>query len=127
MFLKNFKKKDSVVYINKTRIKITPVTYDEMLEVIFLILPYLKLVRVIKEEHQSITTDPTLFFDIVQNLILQLNRRDLNRILQILLRKDGGFVNQISHVDFIRALPVLIRENKLIDTVFILRNLGAFE
>lgn len=97
-----------------------------MLDVIFLILPYLKLVRVIKQEKQSIM-EPGLFFDVIDNLIKQLNRQDLNKALMILTKQDEEFVKTLSHEDFIKILPVLIKENHFVETMFILRNLGMFD
>jgi len=124
--LKKVEKPDNTFIINKRQITILPVTYDETLEVVFLLLPYIKMVRVIKEEHKS-NLDPIIFFDIVENLILQLRRQDINKILQILLKQDEGFVSELTTEDFVRLAPIFIRINHLIEVMFILRNLGAFE
>lgn len=129
-FLKNKQKKpiqpDNIITLKGKKITITPGTYDEVLEVVFLLLPYLKLVRVIKTEHKS-NLEPEIFFDIVENLILQLKRKDLNRILQVLLKQDEQFVSQLTGEDLVRIAPILMKENHLIEIMLILRNLGAFE
>ncbi len=120
------KKPDNTFTINNREITILPATYDEVLEVVFLLLPYLKMVRVIKEQHKS-NLDPVIFFDIVENLILQLSRKDANKILQILLKQDEEFVSIMTVKDVVTLAPILIKVNNLIETMFILRNLGAFE
>jgi hypothetical protein len=112
--------------INNRQITIVPATYDEVLEVVFLLLPYLKMVRVVKEEHKS-NLDPVIFFDIVENLILQLRRQDINKILQIFLKQDEEFVSKITADDLVKLAPIIIRVNNLIEIMFLMRNLGAFE
>lgn len=130
--LKFLKKKTEIVEkvptfkINNRAIEITPVSYDEILEVVFLLLPYIKLVRVVKAEHKS-NLDPVIFFDIVENLILQLNRKDFNRILVLTTHQDEEFINTLTHKDLIMIAPTIITVNHLIETMFLLRNLGAFE
>jgi len=129
---KKFQKKEqtetsvSKLYIKERFIIITPISYEELLEVVFLILPYLKLVKVIRNEKQSAVT-ADIFFDVINNLILQLNRKDLNRALQLLTRQDETFVNSLTAEDLLKMLPLIIRENKLIDVFFVMRSLGAFE
>lgn len=130
-FLKKIGKKknltpDNVIKVAGEKITILPVSYDEILEVVFLLLPYIKMVRVIKDEHKS-SLDPVIFFDIVENLIMQLNKKSLSRILVIFLKRDEVFVANLTNKDLVRLAPIIIRENGLIETMFLMRNLGAFE
>jgi len=94
--------------------------------VVFLLLPYIKMVRVVKEEHKS-NLDPVIFFDIIENLILQLHLKDINKILQIFLKQDEEFVSTLTAQDFVRIAPIIIRINNLVEVMFLMRNLGAFE
>jgi len=112
--------------INDRQVQITPISYNEMLDVIFLILPYLKLIRVIKQEHESIM-DPGLFFDVIESMVNQLNRRDLTKILVILIKQDEQFCSTLTHKELIMMLPTLIMENDFIDTMQLLKGLGVFE
>ena len=111
--------------INKRKVTIKPVPYSGMLEVVFLILPYLKMVRVIKDEHKSFM-EPDIFFDVIENLILQLKPKDLSRVLQIFLDQDEEFVSVLTNKDLVMLAPIIIRENNIVETMLLLRSLGAF-
>lgn len=102
-------------------------SYEDTLEVVFLLLPYLKLVTVVREKKKNGDYPIDVFFDVVENLIMQLRRQDLNKALRLILKKDEAFVSNITGPELVRCLPIIIKANNFIDLFFLMRSLGAFD
>jgi hypothetical protein len=121
--LKKIKNKKSFL-INGRIIKITPLTFDEMFEVVFLILPYIKTFILAKMQVDETATPSDVYFDIIQNAVSQLNRKDAEKAMSIFLHQDIEFVEQMKFKDFQRMMPTIIRVNDLYETFIHLYNLG---
>jgi hypothetical protein len=121
--LKKIKNKKSFL-INGRIVKITPLTFDEMFEVVFLILPYIKTFILAKMQVDETATPSDVYFDIIQNAVSQLNRKDAEKAMSIFLHQDIEFVEQMKFKDFQRMMPTIIRVNDLYETFIHLYNLG---
>jgi len=121
--LKKIKNKKSFL-INGRIVKITPLTFDEMFEVVFLILPYIKTFILAKMQIDETATPSDVYFDIIQNAVSQLNRKDAEKAMSIFLHQDIEFVEQMKFKDFQRMMPTIIRVNDLYETFIHLYNLG---
>lgn len=116
----------NIVFLNKQKIAITAVTFDELLEVAFLFSPYLKAAIKMREEYKS-EGDAFAFFDVVQNIVTQLNVADFNKSIQILLKLPEESVKELTANDIVKILPIIIQENDLVSVFFSMRSLGLFE
>jgi hypothetical protein len=121
--IKKFRKR-STFFINKRFVKITPLTFEEMLEVVFLILPYIKTFILAKQQVSEDSTPSDIYFDILHNSVSQLGKQDANRVMCLLLHQDKEFVETLSFKDFQRMVSAIIRENELYETFIHLHNLG---
>lgn len=111
--------------VNERVITISPISFEKMLEVVFLILPYLKMVKIVKEEYKT-DDDAFVFFDVIENLLLHLDKENIVKALSILLNQDIEFTKTITHVQALQIMPLIIDQNDLIETFYLLRELGAF-
>jgi hypothetical protein len=124
--LKKWQRKKTFL-INKRIVKIKPLTFDEMLEVVFLLLPYLKIIKLAKQEIDEDATPSDIYYDVLHNGIVQMSRTDASRAVMILLHQDLKFVEEMAFKDFQRILPTVVRENDLIETFLHLNSLGLIE
>ena len=96
------------------------------MEVVFLVLPYMK--GFMKSRKMIADETPVdLYFDIVSNIFQQVNRNHLTKILTIVLHENEDFCSGLIYADFVRVLPSVIRENRFSETFQILLALGVFD
>ncbi len=98
-------------------------TLDEFLEVLFLFLPYLSLIRRVKKEYKE-QQDGNLLFFMIQTLISEMDRKDLNKIFTILLKQDAS---KMALSDFIKKIPDIISQNNLVELYLISKQLKIIE
>lgn len=120
------KKKQNRFYINNREIVITSATFDEMVDVIFTISPYLKAFIAAKVELKA-GSAADVYFDVVMNILDHLGRKDFIKTVAILLHQDIEFVETLQFADVVKVIPAIVRENKLSEVFQILRLLGAFD
>lgn len=94
---------------NKNIRKLTP---EELIKLCFLILPYLKIIKVIKDEYNS-NSSVDLFKDIVENIISQVDETNLDKCLKLIYYKKPTIK------DLILDLPYFIHKNNLVE-IFVL-------
>lgn len=112
--------------INHKTITITPLTFEEVLEVVFLVLPYMKGFLAARRQIAD-ETPVDLYFDIISNIFEQVSRDNLNKILTIILHENEQFCREVTYAEFMKILPAVIRENKFSETFQILLALGVFD
>lgn len=121
------KPKSETVFIGNKNVEIVAVSLEKLTEAIFLLIPYVKLIKTIKSELTNNSTDLALFYDIVQNLVDQINRDHLNKILAIFTGLSVDEIKDASGTDIVRILPTIIYMNDLYIVYNIFKQLEAFE
>ena len=99
---------------------IRKLSFDNLLDICFLILPYIKAVKKIKEEYKG-NSPIDLFKDIVENILSQLNKDNIQKILDIV------YINSKNKTpkDIISDIPYIIHRNNLIEIFILLQELGV--
>lgn len=82
------------------------------------------MAKVVKETNK--TDDALIFFDVVENLILQMKPENLSKAFSLLLNEDIEVTKGITHVQALQIMPHIIDQNDLIETFYLMRELGAF-
>ena len=119
-------KKPTKFTINKKTITITPLKFDEVMEVVFIVIPYMK--GFIKARKMVADESPVdVYFDVISNIFSQINKDSLTKVFSIILHEPEGFCKELEYKDFIKILPTVLRENKISETFQILLVLGVFE
>lgn len=115
------------VYIGNKEITLKPINFEQMTAVMFLLVPYVKLIKTIKDELGNTKTDVSLFYDIINNLIEQLDKTSLIRILSIFLGESPEYVTGLTASDIMPILPNIIYINDLYIVYSMFKQLEAFE
>jgi len=121
------------IFENKNKIKIgkktlplKPMSLEEAVNFIFILFPYIKLIKRSKEEYKT-ENNINHFSFIVSTLVDELDKETLYKAISLLLHQPIDVIKTIESKDIYLALPKLIRANNLIELYYIFKNLGAFE
>lgn len=109
----------------KEQIKVKLLTLEEVLNVVFLLIPYLKTIGKLKSYYN--TENSEMFYELVKNVLEQVKKDDLFNIVKILTDLDDDAVKKLRTVDFIGIFIATIKENDLIACYRILVEMGVFE
>lgn len=126
LFPKKPKPKPTSFTVNEKTITIVPLTFDEVLEVVFLVLPYMKGFLQARRKLAD-ETPVDIYFDIISNIFEQANRTHLTKILTIVYHESEEFCKKVTYAEFSKTLPAILRVNKFSETFQILLALGVFD
>lgn len=98
----------------------------ESVEFIFLIIPYIKLIKRAKADYKG-DMDTGTFSFVVSTLVQELDKETLYKACSIIYHCDVEELKKVETVKVIRLLPKLIKINNLIETMMIMKSLGAFD
>lgn len=100
--------------------------FSELIDLIFLILPYIKLIKRIRAEYQS-DNQAEVFRFTIQTLLEGMDKGDLYKIISIAGRIPEEKAKEMSLSEFILLTPKIIRANNLIDLYLLMKRLGAID
>ena len=100
--------------------------FSEVIDVIFLVLPYLKFIKRVRAEYQA-KTEAEVFRFVIQTLLESMEKKDIYKAFSIALRKPEKDIENLTMAELVILVPKLIRENGLFEIYLLMKKLGALD
>lgn len=101
-------------------------TLDEFFELLFLALPYIKLVKRLKAEYNA-SKDEHLFRFIISGLLAEMERPTLLKIFAIITHKPVEEVEKMTVSQMVALVPKMIMDNNLLELYHYGKQLGVID
>lgn len=125
-FQKNKAPTVQTIRLNGSSVELLPLKLSEVVEVFFLLSPYIKTIQKIKDDYKSESSIETFQF-VTETLLSELDRKVVVEILSIILHKPYVFVSDISISEIATYIFDIIMVNKLLEYYALFDKLGVFE
>ena len=112
--------------INGKKVIVEKLNFSDLIDVVFLVLPYIKIIKRVRAEYQS-QTDSELFRFMIQTLIEEMDKTALYKAFAIATKLPEDEIKQMSVIDMVTITPGLIRKNGLLDLYLLMKRLGALD
>lgn len=112
--------------INGKIIAVEKLNFSELIDIIFLIIPYLKLIKRIRAEYLA-ESSGEIFRFVIQTLADEIDREDLYKVFSIALRLPEEEIKTAEISELVLIIPQIIRRNGLLDLYLLMKRLGALD
>lgn len=114
------------IYLNNRYYNIKKLTLEETIKIVFLLLPYFKELGQLKTIYED-DSDVNTFYFLTKNILDSMDLEDANKFFSLLFGIDIEVVKIIPFSEFMKYLPRIIRENKLLELYMLLNNIGMLK